>query len=576
MGLVGAGITAAQEAATGALVVAMDKLKDTLRDSIAFADSAQKASLALGLTYKEANQKLTPTMEGLRGDLNEKFAAGIAGMEVGLQGNTAGLARLVNQQRLTGTQSAKTAKTIAGLETSLGLSREQTNRLASNLVDLGEDWQISTDNLVNALDSLKATFPAQALAGMGDKTMTAMTMLAAELPVAMHGQLESVMKMILDTGEKGYERLVMLGIGGVREQLSASKNSEEAAKILRHSFKTAALEIKKIGGGAEDFYLNLGIAAETFGPAAINFTTVAENLGKRQKEEQTALNKFADTLKTLTTEILEPLQEQIALHLYPILKKLVPVLKMAFIGLLEGVRFLFNNLTFLEDRLKQIAEWLREDTDNVSIALHWGLVVPVKAVQLAFNSIRFVLNLLLFGTIKLVEAITWAFNKILFWKTGIPLEVKLPEAKLDAIKAEAGWVMFKTLHNIGSNFERLTMDSVKSGRELRDSFEGSKNDPTLLGNKLLGSVIDELRATYEQQERTANNTQKTAENTEPTSPEFLEETANVLGHSIEAILGVGRDTTLEDMLEELRLANDQREAAAKAALVEESHPKLRS
>ena len=52
-----------------------------------------------------------------------------------------------------------------------------------------------------------------------------------------------------------------------------------------------------------------------------------------------------------------------------------------------------------------------------------------------------------------------------------------------------------------------------------------------------------------------------------TTPEFLDETANMLGRSIEGILGVGRDTTSEEMLEELRTANEQRAKVAMDAAI---------
>ena len=68
--------------------------------------------------------------------------------------------------------------------------------------------------------------------------------------------------------------------------------------------------------------------------------------------------------------------------------------------------------------------------------------------------------------------------------------------------------------------------------------------------------------------------EETAKNTAPeikTTPEFLDQTANMLGRSIEGILGVGRDTTSEEMLEELRTANEQREKAAAEAVAGGTH-----
>ena len=89
------------DAAMGPLIGAMGALKDQIKAAMAFADNAQKASLALGQTYEQTRDSLGSSMEGLRGDINQRFGAAIAGMEAGLQGNTAGVAKLINQVLLT-------------------------------------------------------------------------------------------------------------------------------------------------------------------------------------------------------------------------------------------------------------------------------------------------------------------------------------------------------------------------------------------------------------------------------------------------------------------------------------------
>ena len=171
--------------ALAGLAKSMDALKGSIESAFDFAQRAEKSSLALGMSFETANNKLGGTMEDLRGDLNERFAGAIAGMEAGLQGNTAGIARLVNQQRLTGTASAKTAAAFANMEMTMGLSREATNKLASDMVEMGAEFQISTDNLVGAINMMAESFPAQKLAGMGAEVNAAVAGLQAELGPAM-------------------------------------------------------------------------------------------------------------------------------------------------------------------------------------------------------------------------------------------------------------------------------------------------------------------------------------------------------------------------------------------------------
>ena len=112
----------------------LKKLTSTLEQSIDFSERANKASLALGMTYSETESSLGSNVDKLRGSLEDRLTANLRSMEAGLQGNTLGISRLINQQELTGGIAANTAKAFASLEAQLGASREDTNYLAESLI----------------------------------------------------------------------------------------------------------------------------------------------------------------------------------------------------------------------------------------------------------------------------------------------------------------------------------------------------------------------------------------------------------------------------------------------------------
>ena len=60
------------------------------------------------------------------------------------------------------------------------------------------------------------------------------------------------------------------------------------------------------------------------------------------------------------------------------------------------------------------------------------------------------------------------------------------------------------------------------------------------------------------EEKVEKNTRKIADAID-TSPEYLDRTANLIGRSIESMLGFNEETGMKDIVEELRIANDQRE-----------------
>ena len=574
--------------ALAGLTKSMDALTSQIKTAMDFADKAQKASLALGQTYDTTKDQLGGTMQGLRGDINQRFGAAIAGLESGLQGNTAGVARLINQQQLTGTAFGKTATAFAGLESSLQISRDQTNRLSNSLVDTGAEWQISTDKLVDAIDSLKETFPAQALAGMGDKVMGAVAGLQGELGPQLAGPLQSVMKMVMDTSMDGYERLTKLGIGDVRERLSAAKSSAEAQQILKDAFVTASDNFKSVAGDASQGFFQIGVASEIFGSQAIQLTTVADNLGQRVKEEGDQAVDFGMTLANLKAEILVPFQEGLT-NMYPFLVKLADVI--------SGVA------NTIGQRFKAFTDGLG-DGDEALKNLQLGIIdFAINAMGRLRGTFAFAEEIITKGVPMLVDKLQGAFFEV-FREGGIIDKVKagfyrFSEVLHDAMQfvlfgdadtaakereAEAKKLADALERKIKAN-EGMTYEAMKKALEEKGGEEGTtsplgklladakksmdfaaKNDPTVKALEEARLAIEEGngfgRKRNEELDR-LNETQDEINRKTPeieTSPQFLDETANMLGRSIEGILGVGRDTTAAEMLEELRVANEQRSA----------------
>ena len=122
-------------AAAGGAVHIGDSLNRLRRSIEEAGDRLQRASLALGKTFDQMNAEITPAMDGLRGSLDQRIGAALAGLNAGLQGNTAGVAKLINQQQLTGTAFQNTAVTMAQLSQGLNVTTEEVNNLSLDLIE---------------------------------------------------------------------------------------------------------------------------------------------------------------------------------------------------------------------------------------------------------------------------------------------------------------------------------------------------------------------------------------------------------------------------------------------------------
>ena len=571
------------DAARAPLIKAMDALKNQIQIAIGFADNAQKASLALGQTYSQTRDSLGSTMQGLRGDLNQKFSAGIAGMEAGLQGNTAGVAKLINQQQLTGTAHRATAKAMAGLESGMNLSRQDTNLLSDSLVNTGAEWQISTDKLVGAIDALKETFPAQKLAGMGANVMEAVTLLQAELGPSLADPLNTVMKILFDSSQEGMATINKLGLAGVREQLSSDQSTRESLSILRDAIGTGSDTFKRFTVGSNKNFRLVGVAGEILSQGAIHFTTLMDAFGDRVKNEDPARD-FGLTLDNLKREALVPFQEGLTLA-YPFLVKLADVLSgvaniigqkfLAFTeGLGDGGEALKNlQLAIIDFSVMAIGN-LKSTFAFIGVLITDGVPYVIDKVQGAFYELYRdggVLTQLRSSVHTLMAAINEASTWFL---TGDSDDAAVNRARKHSLKAQA---LDEEIYNERKNtYENMKAGLVGSkdttsplGMIIKKAADAQtaalKNDPTIKAlNKARESIVDGngfARETNDILDKANKNLDDMNDKTpEPETNRFLGDTASMLSENLESILGIGADTTSSEMLEELRIANEQRAA----------------
>tara|TARA_R110000803_G_scaffold185166_1_gene247525 strand:+ start:1 stop:1632 length:1632 start_codon:yes stop_codon:yes gene_type:complete len=532
-------------------------------------------------------------MEGLRGDINQRFAAGIAGMEAGLQGNTAGVAKLINQQMLTGTAYRQTAKAFANLEVGMNLSRDETNVLAASLIDTGNKYEISTDKLVGVINSLKETFPAQKLAGMGKDMMQAVMMFQAELGPALQEPLTKVMNMIFDTSEQGMLTMAKLGAPHARERLSAADGVTAKLNTLKDVVGVGSNTVKKFATGSDKLFRKLGVTTEVLGKSVLHLTTLTDAMGDRVA--RSGWDKFAVdfglTLNNLKREIMVPFQEGlVAMH--PVLLRITQIFER--VGRVLGEKFktwisqlgsgekalkLFETafinamvygLNYFDKLITKIRILGEEHLPKMSTgflsvnnAVHWGIIIPLTLVKGIFKLFMNALDTLLITIFLFNTAVFMALTTLSLGMADYSSEI----SENLAAKDSAMMRIDKRASEIKQGQLDMEDTPAKSAARLAAAFKKANAEPELLGNRFR-ELYDGLERTNtsldDAKDRLGSIDDKTPDITAPT---FLNETANMLGRSIEGILGVGRDTTAEEILEELRAANEQRAAAAIDAAV---------
>lgn len=366
-------VNKALDVAIVGLTKSVNAATESLKEGFALAGKAQKATLSLGMSLEQARGRLGPSLELLRGSIDGKLTDAFKVYGAGLEGNTKGIAQLINQQRLTGDSSLRTSKVFASLVSIGGVQVEAANNLGTNLIKTGAEYRVSTSNLVAAISSMEKHFATMNMLGMSESMTTAVAELTAMMGPQFQGQLRSAINVIFQTGTKGMETLAALGIADVRDQLQlAAGNSELTREILVRAIGTAGQNFDRIAGGASASLLSIGAVTDLLGEQVTSFIPLSKAITKGFRERGDAEIKYADQLKVLWEEVWNPLKAwgmDVFVAVFPAIKTALLSLQDVVRGMtLKAIEWAAN-MGGLQGIATKVGDKLKEFADKVVSAI---------------------------------------------------------------------------------------------------------------------------------------------------------------------------------------------------------------
>jgi hypothetical protein len=538
------------------LITAMNSLTNAFKEGFAFTDRAQKASLSLGMTFDTAQDKLGASMDGLRGSMEQRFAAAMMTLEAGMRGNTAGVAKLINQQQLTGTATAGTAKAFASLERVMGMNNEQMNSLASNLVATGNAYGVSTDVLVNAINKLDDKMTQFKILGT-EAIPGAVAALTAQLGKPFEGRVNQIANLLFDTGAEALRKQAQLGLTGFREQIQAAGNDQQAVQaILAEAIQTASDGVLNFIGGVGATTESVDSLKRTVGDVGLEFVAVADAYRTSSQIQNEASVSYADTVATQKAEVFLPLQK-VAADLYT---ASFPAIKAGLALLTKGVETVagwFDKFYLKVGGVNGIMESMKNAFQDVK-----------SAFQSTFEFFGISMNDVITVFDVLWEAITdIVYNPFMMFKAGIyGLQAALGQMVSwigdwldddlkrwgDELKGSAEQKLATLREEFKEDKAKRTRIDNMTSEEISKAAEELKKKDMEYADKLNATMVD-----------VSENTQQIARNTatEDTKSRFQAESFTLLSESLDAIMGVSSSRTAElsDVVDALDIANAQRQ-----------------
>ena len=289
-----------------AVAKGLTTLKDTLTAGISAGNSVDEALRALGTSFEQQSVPLTESMKGLNGSLADRLVPAVLTMNAGLQGNSQGIRQLINQQKLTGTQYAATARSFAQLEALGGLQRTSTNALATNMIELGGQFEVTTDVLVNAVKGLSDNMIDIDLMGMPDHIVQAIVATQAKIDPALSGQFNKAMDLLFGTSMDSFQARITLGLGNFQTLMEGTGTTANAMNFLEDSLKIAGSRFEGVAGSIND--IGIATAEGLFTPAAKAFVPLAAALEEGGRAQNESIQDFAASVKVIIKDVFVPLQ----------------------------------------------------------------------------------------------------------------------------------------------------------------------------------------------------------------------------------------------------------------------------
>ena len=451
------------QAAIEGLNATVGKAIGRIENAIAISDQAQKASLSLGQSLAGGSRTLDNSIRDLKGAFGNTLQAQLVALNSGLQGNVAGVGKLINQQQLTGGNFKATARSLATFELALGLTKDQLNNLATATIETGKKYGVSTDKLIASIDSFSENFAALELAGMGDGFVNAAVDLAAQVGPAMEKQLGSVLKFLTDPSMEALAKKSALGLGNLMESLGPSPSPE----AIKQALAGAAFHIENMAGDTSKFFTGMGIVEKRFGKVASNILNINRSFNERQEIEKKNQGEFFDQISVLKNQILAPLDKLFSDELFPKVKEFVDLLGRVAKPIIENIESRVRK--FLSDPALALGNFVK-NLDKVQVGF-------TKVI----NGLITGVNIMTRGMLKFIEQL----NEI--WTIDM-----LPDSAVEMSKAidkERSKVSAKTgvLGEI-----KDVIELIKTNGNSYSGFRGSAEDISKAMDRAMERIPDSI------------------------------------------------------------------------------------
>ena len=201
-----------------------------LRRAFSFADDLQKKSLAVNTNFNKLISNNTAILSKLRGDFFENAEEKLLQFSEGIRENSEGVDLLTNRMKVTGQSTDLLRKITGNLIVQSKGQIDVADRLAKSNIQLGRQYVISNDKLVEAVAQISDLLDVPSVLGLGEGIAQLSQVLAAEAKGLGDKQRASVIKLLAGSDMQDFADRVSLGISDSLDFFSQANLTDSAVR----------------------------------------------------------------------------------------------------------------------------------------------------------------------------------------------------------------------------------------------------------------------------------------------------------------------------------------------------------
>lgn len=268
-------------------------------------DNLQKKALKNGLELQNAFADQTSVLKRLPGGLRANLFEAFEYFEAGIKKPGENLLKLSAHLRSVGGDTERLRTTMVGLET---VARVNIDGLAKTVLNSTKTYQITSDTIIKALNSLEDRMFEFRTLGVGDQLSEAVAMMS-QLGPQYSSYITTLIKKISETGVEGAANAARLGLLNERSAFMNAKTASDVVGVLKTSVSKISNLTKQYTVGT-DKLIGLGAAYGLYGEDVIKAASILsdkmDSLKVVQSDQLEVYKNFGETLSNFGTQMFDP------------------------------------------------------------------------------------------------------------------------------------------------------------------------------------------------------------------------------------------------------------------------------